>query len=393
MVDQGRGAAYGAGSEQAAWLAADLQASAGSRCVMAVWHNPRFLSTDTAGFNERSTQRAVWQQLYDAGVDVVLNGGVHLYERMQPMDAAGAVDTVRGIRQFNVGVGGESRYTTERLFIHPNSAARGFEFGVLKLTLKKDGYDWQFLPVAGATVIALGDNAFPGGTAQAYNDCYGPTWGRFKDRTYAVLGNHDWDSASASFAGALSYFGDRAGPAGKHYYSFDVGTWHVVVLNVISGTNPPVPYNSTSEQQAWLAADLQANAGKRCTMVVWHDPRFMSAVSDPSFMQRTTQVSLWSRLEGAGVDVVVNGNQHWYERMHPMRSDGTRDDANGITQFIVGTGGESVVMPAHAHPNTAAQGAVYGVLRLTLRDGSYDWAFLPARGQAAVDDSGSRACH
>ncbi len=156
VVDEGRGAQYGAGSEQAAWLAADLQANAATKCIMAVWHNPRFLSTDTAGFNERSTQRPVWQQLYAGGVDVVLNGGVHMYERMQPMDAAGAVDTVRGIRQFNVGVGGESRYTTERLYIHPNSAARGFDFGVLKLTLKKDGYDWQFLPVAGATYTDAG---------------------------------------------------------------------------------------------------------------------------------------------------------------------------------------------------------------------------------------------
>lgn len=247
--------------------------------------------------------------------------------------------------------------------------------------------------VPNAVVIALGDNAFPSGSAAAYNDCYGPTWGRFKDRTYAVLGNHDWDSTTASFAGAVSYFGDRAGPAGKHYYSFDVGAWHVIVLNVISGTNPPVAYNSSSEQQAWLAADLQANAGKKCTMAVWHDPRFMSALSDPSFMERTTLSSLWSRLEAGGVDVVLNGNQHWYERMHPMRTDGTRNDSLGIRQFIVGTGGESVVYPAHTHPNNVLTWAAYGVIRFTLRDGSYDWNFQTARGQDPFSDSGTGTCH
>lgn len=246
--------------------------------------------------------------------------------------------------------------------------------------------------VTNATVLALGDNAFPGGSAQAYNDCYGPTWGRFKDRTYAVLGNHDWDSTTGSFAGAISYFGDRAGPAGKHYYSFDVGTWHIIVLNVVTGSNPPVAYNSSSEQQAWLAADLQANATKKCVMAVWHDPRFMAGLNDPTFQERTTLTSLWSRLEASGVDVVLNGNQHWYERMYPMRTDGTRDDSLGIRQFTVGTGGESVVLPGYGHPNTAAALGVYGVLRFTLRDGSYDWQFMPVRG-AAGTDSGTGTCH
>jgi acid phosphatase type 7 len=246
--------------------------------------------------------------------------------------------------------------------------------------------------VPDATVIALGDNAFPSGSAESYNNCYGPTWGRFKARTWATLGNHDWDSTSASFAGAISYFGDRAGPPGKHYYSFDVGAWHIVVLNVVSGSTPPVPYNAGSEQQTWLSADLTANAGKKCTMVVWHDPRFMSSRDAPAFHERTTLRSLWGLLEAHGVDVVLNGNQHWYERMHPMRSDGARDDSLGIRQFIVGTGGESVIRPSVDHPNAAAIWNVYGVLRFTLRDGDYDWRFVPVRG-AAADDAGSGRCH
>lgn len=243
-----------------------------------------------------------------------------------------------------------------------------------------------------ATVIALGDNAFPNGTAANYTECYGPTWGAFKARTYALFGNHDYDS-SATAAGAAGYFGDRAGPAGKHYYSFDLGDWHVIVLNVISGLTPPVAYAPGSEQATWLAADLAANSTKKCVMAVWHDPRFLSS-DTAGFNERTTQRALWQTLYDAGVDIVLNGSAHMYERMQPMDAAGAVDTVRGIRQFNSGLGGESryTTDRTFIHPASASRGFEYGVLKLTLGKDSYSWQFLPVAG-ATFADTGTGACH
>lgn len=80
------------------------------------------------------------------------------------------------------------------------------------------------------TVVALGDNALPAGRLVDYQNCYGPTWGRHFDRTRPVLGNHEYDSSSTA-DGFFDYFGDRGGPRGKGYYSYDLGEWHIIVLN------------------------------------------------------------------------------------------------------------------------------------------------------------------
>src|SRR6185295_380469 len=87
----------------------------------------------------------LWNQLYAAGVDVVLNGQQHDYERMQPLNSTGSADDVKGIREFNVGTGGES--TETMVAVAQYSAARSDAFGVLKLTLDAGSYSWQFVPV------------------------------------------------------------------------------------------------------------------------------------------------------------------------------------------------------------------------------------------------------
>jgi hypothetical protein len=241
-----------------------------------------------------------------------------------------------------------------------------------------------------AIAIALGDNAFPNGTAANYTDCYGPSWGRFKARTYAALGNHEYDS-SATAEGAVSFFGERAGPPGKGYYSFDAGTWHVVVLNLTDNTR--VPYGAASEQLAWLAADLEANASRKCVMAVWHDARFVSS-DTAGFNERTTQRVVWERLYAAGVDVILNGGMHMYERMAPMNAAGAVDTVRGIRQFNSGLGGESryTAERAFIHPNSVVRGFDFGVLKLTLRPTSYDWQFLPIAG-ATFTDSGTGSCN
>jgi hypothetical protein len=234
------------------------------------------------------------------------------------------------------------------------------------------------------TVLTLGDNAFPDGTTADYSNCYAPSWGRLLERTHAVLGNHEYNTGTAS--GSFDYFGPRAGPRDLGYYSFDVGDWHIVVLN---DNAPQVSFATGSPQDEWLAADLAAHPAK-CTLAAWHQPAFLSSNS-PGFTTRDRR-AIWQRLQAAGVDVVLNGHQHHYERFAPMQPDGSRDDATGIVQFNVGTGGESVLLPTVAiNPNSSFRDARFGVLRLRLEASGYHWDFLPTSGVSV--DSGSAQCH
>lgn len=235
-------------------------------------------------------------------------------------------------------------------------------------------------------VFALGDQVIPRGNADsAYTACYEPSWGRHKSRTYAVLGNHEYGTGSAD--GTFRYFGQRSGDASQGYYSFDLGAWHVIVLN---DNIDYVPLGAGSAQDAWLQADLAANT-KKCTIAMFHQPYYLSS-NTPGFTVRPTRRSVWRTLYAADVDVILNGHQHHYERMRAMDPEGNPDDAKGMVQFNVGTGGESIAMPTVISPFSESRGAVYGVLKLTLRATGYDWQFLAVPG-ASFTDSGSGTCH
>lgn len=234
------------------------------------------------------------------------------------------------------------------------------------------------------TVFTLGDNAFPSGSTEAYSDCYQPTWGRHKARTYATLGNHEYNlgNASASF----DYFGDRAGPRGLGYYSRDLGNWHIIVLNV----NDQVEFEQGSAQDQWLQADLAANT-KACVLAMWHNPRFFSS-NTMGWTSNAFVTPLWERLYAAGVEVVLNGQQHQYERFPPMTPTGMPDEARGIREINVGTGGESTEMPIAMAQHSEVVSDAFGVLKLTLDAGSYSWQFVPTvPGQ--FNDTGSGTCH
>ena len=141
-----------AGSAQEQWLRADLAAST-KRCTLAYWHHPRFSSSSNHGSS--TAPQPLWQALYDAGADVVLSGHDHTYERFAPQRPDGVADAARGIREFVVGTGGISHYS----FATPiaNSEVRNDDaWGVLKLTLHADGYEWVFVPVAGKTFTDSG---------------------------------------------------------------------------------------------------------------------------------------------------------------------------------------------------------------------------------------------
>jgi hypothetical protein len=233
------------------------------------------------------------------------------------------------------------------------------------------------------TVFTAGDNAYPDGTAEQFKVCYGPTWGRFLDRTRPAPGNHDQNTQD--LAGYLGYFGAAAAPDGKTWYSYDLGTWHVIVLDsscdAVGGCGPG------SEQGRWLATDL-ATSTARCTVAIWHHPRFSSGEhgDDPSM------APLWRVLYTAGADLIINGHDHDYERFAAQDPDGRADGSRGIREFVVGTGGAALRPFSTIAANSELRAAVtHGVLRLVLHPTSYDWTFVPTIGE--FGDSGSGPCH
>ena len=239
----------------------------------------------------------------------------------------------------------------------------------------------------GGAVFTAGDNAYDEGTATEFARCFAPTWGTFKDRIRPAPGNHDYGVPGAS--GYFDYFGAAAGERGKGYYSYDLGAWHVVVLNsvcaAVGGCGPSSP------QVLWLRNDLATHAA-RCTLAIWHHPRFSSGAehgSDPTYQ------TFWNVLYEFGADVVVNGHDHDYERFAPQTPDAAAPGVkgNGIREFVVGTGGPGLyAIRAPIANSEVLRNDTHGVLELTLRPAGYDWNFVQVDG-ATFTDSGSDSCH
>jgi acid phosphatase type 7 len=228
-------------------------------------------------------------------------------------------------------------------------------------------------------VLTAGDNAYNDGSAAQYNSYYEPTWGRHKAKTYPTPGNHEYHTSGAS--GYFGYFGTRAGTAGQGWYSYDVGAWHLIALN------SEVSHGSTSAQVTWLKDDL-ARTSAKCVLAYWHKPRFTAGnYSDMSEFQ-----PFWDALYAANADVVINGHDHNYQRYAPMTPAGVRDDARGVREFVVGTGGRSHYGIRADSRREAGDASTYGVLKLTLRPSSYEWRFVPETGRSYTD-SGTGNCH
>jgi hypothetical protein len=231
------------------------------------------------------------------------------------------------------------------------------------------------------TVFTLGDNAYESGTATEFANCYDPTWGRHKTRTWPSPGNHEYNTPGAT--GYYGYFGAAAGDPAKGYYSYDLGDWHVIVLN------SSIAHDASSAQVTWLTNDLAASS-KSCTVAYWHHPRFSSGSghgNDPSVQP------FWDALYAANADLVLSGHDHDYERFAPQTPSGVADAARGIREFVVGTGGRSHYALGTLKANSQVfNGATYGVLKLTLSAGGYSWEFAHVAG-ASFTDSGSGSCH
>ncbi|MEA2549973.1 MAG: hypothetical protein QOE42_2571, partial [Chloroflexota bacterium] len=231
-------------------------------------------------------------------------------------------------------------------------------------------------------VFTAGDNAYPDGTAAQFRDCYDPTWGRFRDRTRPAAGNHDW--VTKGLAGYIGYFGAAAEPNGTSWYAYDLGTWHVVVLD--SDCSSVGGCGADSPQGRWLAADLKASP-ETCTLAIWHHPRFSSGEHGND----TDVAPFWQALYAAGADVVINGHDHDYERFGPQDPTG-QADPRGIREFVVGTGGAALrTFPTTAANSELRVATTHGVIRLVLHKASYEWSFIPTTGD--LTDGGSAPCH
>jgi hypothetical protein len=229
-------------------------------------------------------------------------------------------------------------------------------------------------------ILPLGDDQYPSGALADFNAYYDPTWGRVKAKTYPTPGNHEYQTSGA--AGYFSYFGDRAGPTGRGYYSFNVGSWHLISLN------SEISAAAGSAQETWLKADLAANP-QRCTLAYWHKPLFSSGPHG----NNASVKPLWDVLYAADAEVVLVGHDHDYERFAPQTPSGAADATRGIREFVVGTGGKEHYSISSTKPNSQVHNTdTFGVLRLTLHPDSYDWKFLPEAGKTFTD-SGTGSCH
>jgi hypothetical protein len=239
------------------------------------------------------------------------------------------------------------------------------------------------------TVFAAGDLAYDTGTFSEFQNCYQPTWGAFKDRTKPSPGNHEYNGSDA--IGYFRYWGRQAGDPKKGYYSYDLGSWHVVVLN----TNCDIPSldgcGEGSPEEKWLREDLAAHANS-CIVAYGHHALFSSGIFT-SHARHAELRPFWRDLYAAHADLILAGHEHSYERFAPQDPQGQQDTDNGIRQITVGTGGRSHTPLGFAQANSEVRNFnTYGVLKLTLSPGQYRWEFIPEPGKS-FRDSGEDICH
>ncbi len=228
--------------------------------------------------------------------------------------------------------------------------------------------------IAGDVAYVTKENPHP------FVTCFDPAWGRHRARIRPAVGNHEYSAEGP--AAYFDYFGAQAGPRPGGYYSYELGTWHVIALN----TN--IAADAGSPQQVWLQSDLDAHLG-RCTIAYMHHPRFSSG----SHAERDKLIPMWRTFARYGVSVVVAGHDHLYERFAPLDTNGVPDSVNGIRQFVVGTGGAhrsslgSVLPGSEVHSTDS-----FGLIRLSLLEGRYRWQFIPVKAKG-FRDQGEDSCH
>jgi hypothetical protein len=243
----------------------------------------------------------------------------------------------------------------------------------------------KYLQSTNGTILVLGDMAYENGTASEFSTCFAPQWGALNGRIKPTPGNHEYQTKGAP--GYYGYFGSAFGTATTGYYSFDAGSWHVIVLN--SNCSPTGGCSAGSKQEKWLRADLAQHPAK-CTLAYWHQPRFSSG----NHGSNTSMTAFWNALYAANADVILGAHDHDYERFAPQTPAGKADSSRGIRQFVVGTGGNSLVPTRTAIANSQVRDAkTYGVLQLILGSTGYSWNFVKVGSAGSLADSGTGTCH
>jgi hypothetical protein len=301
-----------------------------------------------------------------------LSEGSHTFE-LRATDAAGNTDPTSAVRTWIVDT---TSTQSDPVLVGAGDIASCASSG--------DEATAKLLDGISGTVFAAGDTVYEDGTAEEFANCYDPSWGRHKARTYPIPGNHEYHTANAT--GYFGYFGAAAGDPARGYYSYDLGQWHIVALNSVCAQVGGC--EATSPMVTWLKQDLAANP-RACTLAYVHHPLFSSGPHGNQTFMRPT----WDALYAADADVVISGNDHDYERFAPQNPSGAADQARGIREFVVGTGGNSLYSFTTVRPNSEVRySGGYGVLKLTLHPSSYDWQFVSEAGKSFAD-SGSGQCH
>lgn len=242
-------------------------------------------------------------------------------------------------------------------------------------------------------VLVLGDIQYYCGSLSAFNASYNLSWGVFKSKTYPAVGNHEYltsggtgcDSTNSGAAGYFNYFGSKAGEPTKGYYSYDIGKWHVIVVN--SNCGEAGGCGVGTPQYNWVKSELETH-NNACTLAYWHIPLYSSGGRSSPNTHKIYQL-----LYDYNADLVLAGHDHTYERFAPQNANGVLDTQRGIREFVVGTGGANHTSLATRQPNSEVFNAdTFGVLKLTLHPTSYDWQFKPEAGKI-FSDSGTAVCH
>lgn len=240
-------------------------------------------------------------------------------------------------------------------------------------------------------LLMLGDLQYQAGDIDSFNASFDKVWGKQKIRIRAAPGNHEYGTEQA--AGYFEYFNGQeksglAGDTGKGYYSFNMGTWHLIALN---SNCEFVACAEGSEQYEWLKKDL-ADHNNKCTLAFWHHPVFTSGKYKDNAAERTRGLPFWRLLESAKAEVVLNGHDHNYQRYIPQNDQGAAI-SDGPVEFVVGTGGSSLyafnkpLLPTMAN----GQDGKFGALRLQLVKNGYSWQYADETNHTL--DEGSASCH
>ncbi|MEX0832896.1 MAG: metallophosphoesterase [Actinomycetota bacterium] len=266
--------------------------------------------------------------------------------------------------------------------------------------------------------LPLGDLQYLQGDLERFNRYYDPSYGRVKNITRPVPGNHEYYTREKGMwgAGYYSYFGPRSHPP-HGYYSYNLGDWHLIALNSQlckeKSWLPRLEYvrglpgdgcRPGDPEFEWLKRDLarHPNDEYKCTLAYMHHPLFKWSYYDVRETDRV-QRPLWRLLRAAGVDVVLAGHWHNYQRFEPLNTKGEVSD-KGIVEFIVGTGGDfynplpekgaGAYVAHQPKPEglAAAAGQTHGILEMTLNPTGYDYEFITAEGQPEYEDAGSTDC-